>query len=799
MATLTPVQSLKAFLDRLPRLRLQPTRFRLMDILVLAAAAAVVVQAPLSVVEAGWVPHLENLPRLAVAGLLAGYLVERTRLPGAIGLPFAILLGVEAIILEFTRAAPDGSTAERVDWLGARFGTWLETVAGGGVSNDPVVFAMAMTALAWLLGLITAWLLFRDNAPWLAVLFNGFALLMNLSYAPSGLVGYVTSFAFFSCLLLAAQQLASRTELWRRAQLAVNWRIVANVALGTAIAAGALLSIAWALPSNVSSIEVANGWNRATSPWQSLEGEFDRWFAALNPTDRTARGLTFGRTLAPRGAFNLGDTPVLQVRSSGPLYLRAATADRYAGQAITSSETTSVDIEANADFLTESEIPQARAAVQATIKVLASRTTVAFAPEAPLRLSLPAQVDTRGTPLDVASVRLTTPIQQNQDYSVVSAFSTATTRDLRGAGEDYPDWVEEHHLQLPRRVSRQIVEAGRDATRGATSAYDKAVAIENYLRDSFTYSTQVPTVPPDRDWVEYFLFESKQGYCDYFATAMVILLRTQGVPARIAAGFAPGELDESTGVSTVRENHAHSWVEVYFPRYGWILFEPSSIRPLPTRVEEAPEPLPVPDVVPQAIDDDRLTLEEIDELLAMQSGSTSAPPERPFLTTWLGVGLLVLLGALVLAGIVAAVIAVAWRTGMHNLVAYQRPYAQILRLGSWIGTLRPLPSDTPFEVAESLSRQVPGAGSAIRGVTTAYVEGTYAGRPPGSDPWPEWLAARRDVLNGMLRRRLRRWLGDDSGVATAPRSHPELLRRWGAARSRGWAEETTPPEETPRS
>ena len=81
------------------------------------------------------------------------------------------------------------------------------------------------------------------------MLFNGFALLMNLSYAPSGLVGYVTSFAFFSCLLLAAQQLATRTELWRRAQLGVNWRIVANVGLGTALAAGALLSIAWALPS----------------------------------------------------------------------------------------------------------------------------------------------------------------------------------------------------------------------------------------------------------------------------------------------------------------------------------------------------------------------------------------------------------------------------------------------------------------------------------------------------------------------------------------------------------------------
>src|SRR5205085_8053349 len=132
------------------------------------------------------------------------------------------------------------------------------------------------------------------------------------------------------------------------------------------------------LPANVTSPEVASGWSHLTQPWQGMEGEFDRWFASLNATGRTARGLSFGRTLAPRGAFDLGDTPVLQVKASGPLYLRATTADRYAGQAITSSDTTTQDQDANADLLPEDGIPEARAAVQAQIKVLASRTAVAF-------------------------------------------------------------------------------------------------------------------------------------------------------------------------------------------------------------------------------------------------------------------------------------------------------------------------------------------------------------------------------------------------------------------------------------
>src|SRR5207248_11205140 len=167
----------------------------------------------------------------------------------------------------YAHVAPGESMTERVDWLASRVGGWLDAVGSGGVSNDPLVFTLAMAGLAWLLGMVTAWLVFRDNAPWLAVVFNGIALLMNLSYASTSLVGYVGWFAFAACLLLAAQHLANRTELWRRAQLRVSWRVVANVLLGTGVAVGGLLSIAWALPTTVSSMEVACRWNRITAPW----------------------------------------------------------------------------------------------------------------------------------------------------------------------------------------------------------------------------------------------------------------------------------------------------------------------------------------------------------------------------------------------------------------------------------------------------------------------------------------------------------------------------------------------------
>jgi hypothetical protein len=258
---------------------------------------------------------------------------------------------------------------------------------------------------------------------------------------------------------------------------------------------------------------------------------------------------------------------------------------------------------------------------------------------------------------------------------------------------------------------------------------------------------------------------------------MVVLLRVEGVPARVASGFAPGDFDPSTNISIVRENHAHSWVEAYFPRYGWITFEPSSIRPIPTRLEEPPQaqgaaPQPQPDTSNAAA----LTPEELDELLNIGSSGNALAPAPPFWATLPG-ALLLLLGALLAIGLVAAgVVAVAWRRGLAGLALYQRPYAQLVRLGRWSGTLRPRTSDTPFELAHALARHVPRVSGAVEEVTAAYVEGTYAARPSGLDPWPRWLAIRADVIRGLFRRRLGRWLGYEEALDSAPRSRPELLR-----------------------
>ena len=117
-----------------------------------------------------------------------------------------------------------------------------------------------------------------------------------------------------------------------------------------------------------------------------------------------------------------------------------------------------------------------------------------------------------------------------------------------------------------------------ELTASEPTPYDRAKAIERYLR-TFPYSLDVPHPPSNRDVADYFLFDLKEGYCDYYATTMVVLVRAAGVPARLAMGYANGTYNLNSKRFIVTEADAHSWVEVYFPKIGWVPFEPTASRP----------------------------------------------------------------------------------------------------------------------------------------------------------------------------------------------------------------------------
>ena len=167
-------------------------------------------------------------------------------------------------------------------------------------------------------------------------------------------------------------------------------------------------------------------------------------------------------------------------------------------------------------------------------------------------------------------------------YSATSNIAEPSARDLRTAGSAYPPAVLATFLRLPRKLDTRIPQLANEATDSADNNYDKARALETYLRTHFSYSLHLSRTVP-HDPLANFLFERKQGHCEYFASSMAVMLRSLGIPSRVVNGFRTGEFNDVTSQYVVRASNAHSWVEAYFPNHGWVAFDPTPGASIPAR------------------------------------------------------------------------------------------------------------------------------------------------------------------------------------------------------------------------
>ena len=276
------------------------------------------------------------------------------------------------------------------------------------------------------------------------------------------------------------------------------------------------------------------------------------------------------------------------------------------------------------------------------------------------------------------------------DYVVESRVPRATVRQLLAVSQTYPSFVVDRYLQLPKRLPQRVHALTQEIVQDADSTYEKALAIQDYLRQ-FPYDLEVPIPPPGRDVVDFFLFDVQRGYCDYYGSAFVVLARSAGIPARLAIGYAMGSYSFERNCYLVVERDAHSWPEVYFGEYGWIAFEPTAAFVPLERPEDPLEP-PV-----------------------LRSSSTQPVPMRPIdvvvrqwwqevrqdWTTYAviggGVALLVLL-------IVQAEIA-RRRSRLGAVRGIALCYEEMSHLGERLGVAR-RPHDTPAEYARTLDAAI---------------------------------------------------------------------------------------------
>jgi hypothetical protein len=264
-----------------------------------------------------------------------------------------------------------------------------------------------------------------------------------------------------------------------------------------------------------------------------------------------------------------------------------------------------------------------------------------------------------------------------------------------------------------------------------------------------------PKPPDGQDWVDYFLFDHQAGRCEQFASSMVVMVRSVGIPARLVSGYRYSGETNGRGQAIYRDNQAHTWVEAYFPEYGWVPFEPTTNQEEFTYGQGSdddtddmsgvgestptPEPTSAPEDEPQA------TAEATPDVPALSLDANSDDSSAARLIQYGAIAVAIL--CLLLAG----ALVLRWQWLVRGLAPAGSLFARLQRVGTWFG-VRGAESTTPNEFGRALSRVLPGSELAVRSITTAY----YAEQFDQASTTPESLTAAKDGWK-QLRRNLLRW------------------------------------------
>jgi transglutaminase-like putative cysteine protease len=740
-------------------------RFGWLPFVLLAAALAGLV---LSVLDVAWVP-LDGVViwTVALGFLLGALLAQRTVRPAVAWLSLivagaALSLALVAELWPPPFVARQGAAeiaaygARQLALFADRAAGWVTAVAGGGRSTETVVFTLGLALAGWFVAAFLAWSSYRLGRPYWGLTLVGAALAVNTFYGQAPLYWAVL---FFGLAVTAATFLnyLHREAEWERTGVDYSAEVRPDLLVYAAGVSLGIMSLAMALPA-INFRAIAEAFQRQEAV-VAAEQTLERAFAGVQQP-RTDEG-AIGAGGLPR-SFLLGGDPQL----AATVVMTAAVAlpaDLPPGAALTARNWRSVsyDVYTGRGWARSSErdeaveagqpIPAAEAAAQITLTQTVDwvhdRRATRYTVGRPALFSHDLTVSWRGSD-DLVGVR-----GRNNAPFRYTAQSTAVLLDPAGLEaarlEDVPAEIRARYTALPRGIPDRVYElarvaAGLEAGDAAPpSPYAQARAIEAFLHQ-YPYTLDLPQPPRDVDIVDYFLFDLQRGFCDYYASAMVVMARAVGLPARLAAGFLQQPPD-ARGVQTVRQLDAHSWAEVYFAGIGWVEFEPTALF----AVAAAP-------AAPAAGDSAPPTFEPPQPMAVV-------PPRAPQRQTpwflWLGLAAL----ALVVWQLWGRRALARRRAPRVPLDAVQAAFAG-LQDGAAAAGHPYRPGQTPDEFAAALLDQLEGdeVAAPLRGAV-ARLAGMFAARQYGRRPATEaadearaaWVEARAPLRRLAWRRRFR--------------------------------------------
>ena len=749
----------------------------------LLALLALMLSVAFAVDDAGWAGQMRGsrvsqthfLPLAVTLSVLVGFVLAKSRLGrlanhllgAAIGAAF-LLVAVSSVI------SSSPSLEGRLYALNGSLGRFYHDAIELGIrSSETSVFLLMIGTLLWAAGQFAAFAVFRYRRTLPALIVPGAILLANMSVTIRPQYMHLIVFAAAALILAVRLNLSGQREGWRERRIVDGGQLSglflrSGATFVTVAVVGSIL-----LAANASSAPLARAWRDADDQLFELGIEINRWMGGVSGAARGPSNF-FTPSSTVSEFWQPSDQPAFTVTTNDGqgYYWRGAAYDRFDGITWTWSDQVERDVPAGEELLAGSvdavPDPSIRREVTLTLTAIDLGGNALISPESPLRVDRAVNLETQGVSGAFFRGQVQGDLPEGDQYTVTALVprttgtNAVTANQLAAARTRYDSWLDPYLSIQPDSIGPQTFAEAAAVAAGLPEEkrdpYHIADAIEKYLwRDGgFSYNTDVRGLCAGEKTAECFL-RTRVGFCQHFASTMVMMLRTQGIPARYAVGYLPGQPFAEFSWR-VEASALHAWVEVYFPGYGWIKFDPTPGNAengqAPTTLVAGGPILPPPTRGPEGFLG-RGELECVDGVCsedevvpgaptpALAPGGTPRPPDllAP-----------IILGLLILALAVLIIVAALRRIPQ---VQPDQAYRGVERIARRFGH-GARPSQTVYEYADDLAELLPRVRDELHVVATAKVQATYAPRGAERELLEAMRRAYRRVRIALLRLLLRR-------------------------------------------
>ena len=698
---------------------------------------------------------------VALIGIVVGTSLALSDVPGVYAHLVAVIGGflgvIYSIALVLPDVVPDETTSERIAQLAQQVIAWVRIALGGGQSTNNLLFLLLLALVAWIIGYFSAWAVVRERSAWWPVTVGATCLTLILATFPN-LYGYMVVQLVASMLLVGRVNQRSREARWSSWGLRRIGSVGGRAFRSSALLAVIVVVLTWVAPTVLASKAISEQVGHGGRPWEAAQTEFNRLFGGLQAADQASLS-GFNRSLNLHGTFHLGNDPVLKITAPKQMYWRAIVYDQYTGHGWLSTDPLDQhSLQPGSAVLRTGDVRRVDLPQQMSILALRGSYLVGASQPTTFDRAVLAQAypDGPGAPVDLVAALSLAPIEVGSKYTVVSKVSEASVSELRTANQVYSPAIRQRYLALPT-IPERVRQFAEQTTASQATPYDKAIAIEAYLR-TLPYTVDLPPPPEDRDGVDYFLFDSKTGYCDYFASAMAVMLRSVGVPARVVSGYAPGTVQDD-GSFLIKDSDSHTWAEGYFPPFGWIPFEPSGSFPqigrgIGGKLGAVPTAQPTPQPPPAGAANQVKATPTPTPSPTPNPKSPQANQTPPLLGLDLSRFLPIIYGILVLS-IILLLAWWLWEKDLFGLPPTVVAYVKMTRLAAIFG-FGFRAAETPTEYGAALSARLAEARSQSSRIADDYARYRFGNQVPDDGEYPIrlWKLVRNALLKqlGRLRR-----------------------------------------------